>query len=45
MTNNPLENTLNEFTKTSKIRTFMESLIAEFLQLYAEIIKSFVSSS
>ena len=32
MTNNPSENTLDKFTKTSKIGPSMEILIAEFLE-------------
>ena len=45
MTNNPSENIWDEFTKTSKIGPSMESLIAEFLQFFVKIIKSFVLSS
>ena len=42
MTDNPSENSWDEFTKTSKIGHSMESLIAEFS---TKIIKSFVLSS
>ena len=45
MTNNPTENILAKFTKTSKIGPSMEILIAEFLEFSVKIIKSFVSSS
>ena len=45
MTNNPSENILDKFTKTSKIGPFMGSLIAEFLEFSAKFIKRFVSSS
>ena len=45
MTNNPLENIWDEFTKTSKKRPPMESLIPEFFKFSAKIIKSFVLSN
>ena len=44
MTSSPSENTWDKFTKTTKIGP-MESLIAEFFQFSAKIIKSFVLSS
>ena len=45
MTDNPSENIWNEYTKTSKTGSSMESLIAEFFQFSAKIIKSLVLSS
>ena len=45
MTDNPSENIWNEFMKTSKIGPSMESLISEFFQFSAKIIKHFVLSS
>ena len=45
MTKNPSEIIWDEFTKTSRIGPSMESLIAEFFQFSAKIIKSFVLSS
>ena len=45
ITNNPSENILDEFTKSSKIEPSMESLIGEFSQFSAKVIKSFALSS
>ena len=36
MANNPPENIWDEFTKTSKIKPFMESLIVEFFYFFAK---------
>ena len=44
-TNNPSEYIWDEFTKTSKVGPFMESLNADSFQFSARIIKSFVLSS
>ena len=45
MTDNPMENISDEFTKTSKIGPpSMKSLNADFFQSPAKIIKSFVLS-
>ena len=45
MTDNPSKNIGDEFTKTSKIGPFLESLDADFFQFSAKITKSFVLSS
>ena len=45
MINNPSKNVWDDFTKTSKIGSSMESLNADFFQFSAKIIKSFVLSS
>ena len=45
MTDNPSENISDEFPKTSKKGTSMESVIAELFHFAAKIIKSFVLSS
>ena len=42
MTNNASKNIWDEFTKTSKIGPSLKGLNADFLQLSAKIIKSFV---
>ena len=45
MTNSPSENIGDELTKLSKIGISVESLIADFFQFLAKIIKSFVVNS
>ena len=45
MTNNPLENICNEFTKTRKTGPLMESLTVEFFQFSAMNTKKFVLNS
>ena len=45
ITNNPLKNILDDFTKTTEMAPSMESVNADFFQFSAKIIKSFALSS